>query len=107
MTKKLQRKTPILILPQILPNPPPPKNAKILMFWAGFVKVKFQVLVLGWEFQFLILISGTPIGSGIPIPFPIPDIPVIFLISDFWKVRTSEFRFAKFEIQVTCWHRNS
>jgi hypothetical protein len=26
----------------------------------------------------LVLISGTPIGSGIPIPFPIPEIPVGF-----------------------------
>ncbi len=32
--------------------------------------------VLCWEFQFLVLISGTPIRSGIPIPFLIPKIPV-------------------------------
>jgi hypothetical protein len=31
---------------------------------------------LGWEFQFSVPISGTPIGSGIPIPFSIPKIPV-------------------------------
>jgi hypothetical protein len=31
---------------------------------------------LGWEFQFLVPISGTPIVSGIPIPFLIPKIPV-------------------------------
>ncbi len=31
---------------------------------------------LGWEFQFLAQISGTPIGSGILIPFLIPKIPV-------------------------------
>jgi hypothetical protein len=31
---------------------------------------------LGWEFQFLVPISGAPIGSGIPIPFLIPKIPV-------------------------------
>ncbi len=32
--------------------------------------------VLGWEFQFSVPISGTPIASGIPIPFSIPKIPV-------------------------------
>ena len=32
--------------------------------------------MLGWEFQFLVPISGTPIGSGIPIPFSIPKITV-------------------------------
>ncbi len=32
---------------------------------------------LGWEFQLLVLISGTPIVSGIPIPFLIPKIPVV------------------------------
>ncbi len=31
---------------------------------------------LDWEFQFSVLISGTPIGGGIPIPFTIPKIPV-------------------------------
>ncbi len=34
------------------------------------------VLQLGWEFQFLVPISGTPIRSGIPILFLIPKIPV-------------------------------
>jgi hypothetical protein len=33
---------------------------------------------LGWEFQFLVPISGTPIGGGIPIAFTIPKIPVGF-----------------------------
>jgi hypothetical protein len=33
---------------------------------------------LGWEFQFLVPISGTPIIGGIPIPFTIPKIPVGF-----------------------------
>jgi hypothetical protein len=33
---------------------------------------------LGWEFQFLVPISGTPIVSGVPIPFSIPKIPVGF-----------------------------
>jgi hypothetical protein len=32
--------------------------------------------MLGWEFQFLVPISGTPIRSRIPIPFLIPKIPV-------------------------------
>ncbi len=31
---------------------------------------------LGWEFQFLVPISGTPIVSGIPIQFSIQKIPV-------------------------------
>jgi hypothetical protein len=36
---------------------------------------------LGWEFRFLVPISGTPIVSGNPIPFLIPKIPVgIFLL---------------------------
>jgi hypothetical protein len=33
---------------------------------------------LGWEFLFLVPISRTPIGGGIPIPFTIPKIPVGF-----------------------------
>jgi hypothetical protein len=35
---------------------------------------------LGWELQFLVPISGTHIGSGIPIPFLIPilEIPADF-----------------------------
>jgi hypothetical protein len=32
---------------------------------------------LGWEFQFLVWISGNPIVSRIPIPFLIPNIPVV------------------------------
>jgi hypothetical protein len=35
-------------------------------------------LKLGWEFQFLVPISGTPIVSRIPIQFSIPKIPVGF-----------------------------
>ncbi len=34
--------------------------------------------LVSWEFQFSVLISGPPIGSGIPIPFLIPKIPVEF-----------------------------
>ncbi len=37
---------------------------------------------LGWEFQFLVLISGAPIESGIPIPFQIPGIPVRFFFQN-------------------------
>jgi hypothetical protein len=37
-----------------------------------------HVAKLGWEFQFLVPISGTPIGSGIPILFLVPKIPVGF-----------------------------
>jgi hypothetical protein len=38
-----------------------------------------QVVVydgLGWEFRIMVPISGTPFGSGILDPFPIPKIPV-------------------------------
>ncbi len=48
----------------------------------SFLAVKLQLclglvtLGLGWEFRFSVPISGTPIGSGIPIPFLIPKIPV-------------------------------
>ncbi len=38
---------------------------------------------LGWEFQFLVPISGTPMVSGIPIPFLIPKIPVGFFFLKF------------------------
>ncbi len=38
-------------------------------------------LMLGWEFQFLVSISGTPIGSGILIPFLFPEIPVDFFLN--------------------------
>jgi hypothetical protein len=57
--------------------------------------------VLGWEFQFLVPISGTPFGSGILIPFLIPKIPVGFFFeilmsgkSENWNsdLRYSEFR---------------
>ncbi len=42
--------------------------------------IQLDAEVLGWEFRFLVPISGTPIRSGIPIPFLIPKIPVgIFL----------------------------
>jgi hypothetical protein len=64
---------------------------------------------LGWEFQFLVPISGTPIETGILIPFLILDIPVRFFCSNcnVWKVRKLEFQFAKFGIPVICLHRNS
>ncbi len=50
-------------------------------------------LPLGWEFQFLVPISGTPIGRGIPIPFLIPKIPVgkYFLNSAVEKLRNRNF----------------
>jgi hypothetical protein len=37
-----------------------------------------SAIKLGWEFQFLVLISGTPIISKTPIPCSIPKIPVGF-----------------------------
>jgi hypothetical protein len=39
-------------------------------------------LKLGWEFRFLVPISGTPIRSGIPIPFSIPKIQVGIFFSN-------------------------
>ncbi len=36
--------------------------------------------LLGWEFHFLVWISGTPIGSGIPFLFSIPEILVVFFL---------------------------
>ncbi len=62
-------------------------------------------LNLGWEFRFLVLISGTPIQSKIPDLFPIPKIPVgiVFWNSNFWKVRKLEFWFAIFGIPaISC-----
>jgi hypothetical protein len=42
--------------------------------------MRTSCLVLGWEFQFLVPISGTPIVSGILILFLIPKIPVGFFL---------------------------
>ncbi len=39
--------------------------------------------LLGWEFRFLVPITGTPIGSRIPIPFSIPEILVRFFCFEF------------------------
>jgi hypothetical protein len=57
--------------------------------------------VLGWEFRFSVPIFGTPIVSGIPIPFSIPKTPFgkYFLNSDVWRVRKSEFRFQNSEFR--------
>jgi hypothetical protein len=38
--------------------------------------MSYKFLRLGWEFQFLVPISGTPIGSRISISFLIPKITV-------------------------------
>jgi hypothetical protein len=66
------------------------------------VSCELEGSILGWEFLFLVPISGTPIVSRIPIPFLIPKIPVgkFFLNSDVWRVRKWEFRFQKFGIPV-------
>jgi hypothetical protein len=44
--------------------------------WQWLSGIRIQGYCLGWEFRFLVPISGTPIESGIPIPFLIPKIPV-------------------------------
>ncbi len=58
--------------------------------------------LLGWEFQFLAPISGTPIGNRISIPFLILDIPVGFFFetpmsgkSESWNsdLQNLEFRY--------------
>jgi hypothetical protein len=59
-------------------------NAIMLRLTARGLSADLQILdneasvayKLGWEFRFLVPISGTPIGSGIPDQFPIPKIPV-------------------------------
>ncbi len=47
----------------------------IIFLWS-----KVDHNALGWEFQFLVPISGTPIVSGIPIPFLIPKITVGYFL---------------------------
>ncbi len=76
----------------------------------GFTKHKVEeARVHGWEFRFLVPISGTPIVSGISIPCLIPKILVgnFGLNSDVWRVRKLEFRFAIFGILVIFLRRNS
>ncbi len=51
---------------------------------------------LGWEFQFLLPISGTPIRSQILIPFLIPEIPVVFFwipLLKNWQIRIPILKF--------------
>jgi hypothetical protein len=47
-------------------------------YLVGWLAIHNKGCQLGCEFQFLAPISGTPIGSGIPIPFQILDILVRF-----------------------------
>jgi hypothetical protein len=51
-----------------------------LLYYKKFVK---SLTKLGWEFRFLVPISGTPIGSGIPDPFPIRKILVGKILIEF------------------------
>jgi hypothetical protein len=46
---------------------------------------------VGWELRFLVLISGTPIVSGIPILFSIPKIPVGFFLK-FLRLQSQKIR---------------
>ncbi len=86
----------------------PDKYTKFLHVWSLRVdticKCKaltpWHLMHLGWEFQFLVPISGTPIGSGIPIPFLIAEIPVGFFFEfRCWKIDKSEFRFQNSEFK--------
>ncbi len=67
------------------------------------VPQSLNTLNLGWEFRVLVVISGTPIGSWIPIPFSIPKIPVGNLFVEFhcWEIEKLGFRVQKFGIQKT------
>ncbi len=55
------------------------KSATISLVGHHSMSTSF-ILTLGWEFQFLVPISGTPIRSGVLIPFLIPKIPVEFFL---------------------------
>ncbi len=68
---------------------------------AKLIAKSSQLFNLGWEFPFLVPISGTPIRSGIPDPFPIPKIPVGKFLFKFrcWKIEKSEFRFRNLEFR--------
>ncbi len=64
--------------------------------------ISLVTLPLGWEFRFWFqfLISGTPIGAGISIPFSIPKVPVGFFFEfRCWKIEKSEFRVQNSEFQ--------
>jgi hypothetical protein len=50
----------------------------VKMLWKSLHHFSIMLYVLGWEFQFSVLISGTPIVSRIPIPFLILKILVGF-----------------------------
>jgi hypothetical protein len=58
--------------------------------------------LLGWEFQFLVLISGTPIISRIPIPFLISKIPVGIILLKFQCLESQKIKIPipKFRILV-------
>jgi hypothetical protein len=64
--------------------------------------------VLEWEFQFLVPISGTPIGSGILILFSVPNILVGFFFR-MWLLKSHQIEIPvpKFRIPEFCSHRNS
>ncbi len=73
-----------------------------------FLFFLFVLTILGWGFHFLVSISGVSIGSRIPIPLSIPEVPVgFFWNSNVWKVRKLELQFAKFGIPIICLRRNS
>ncbi len=66
----------------------------------GVHKEFSTAVTLCWEFQFLVPISGTPIGGGILILFTIPKIPVGFFfeipISGEPESWNSDLRFLEF-----------
>ncbi len=70
--------------------------------------VLISSLALGWEFQFLVPISGTPIGGGIPIPFTIPKIPDgFFLKFRFLESQKIGIPICNFRNSNNFLHRNS
>jgi hypothetical protein len=50
-------------------------------------------ITLGWEFRFLVPIPGTPIRSGISIPFLIPEIPVGYFFEILMSGKSENWNF--------------
>jgi hypothetical protein len=63
--------------------------------------------LLDWDFQFSVLISGTPIGSKILIPFLILDVSVIFFLNSPVEKSSNCIPIPKFRIPNFVLRRNS
>ncbi len=69
MTKKVQRMTPIIVLPQIVPNPHPQKS----IFWGGGLGTIRQGRICG-----RIALPPTPRNKGCVSPVAAPPPPSPF-----------------------------